>query len=161
MLSKYQHYHTFILRIGSRDLFLASTACLPWTGRTSEWRTARRRPACSSTETSSPNLPPPSSTTQFPAKHFNCQNVPKIWNLIDPALKCMYYIYSILHFSLEGCLTAYSSSREILATFWREVFLQSGAAGWVKGFVTCFLEVPLACLGSMAAAVQPNGLGNS
>ena len=25
----------------------------------------------------------------------------------------------------------------------------------------CFLKVPLACLGSMAAAVQPNGLGNS
>ena len=29
---------------------------------------------------------------------------------------------------------------------------QSGATGCVKGFVTCFLEVPLACLGSMAAA---------
>ena len=34
--------------------------------------------------------------------------------------------------------------------------LQSGAAGCVKGFETCFLEVPLACLGSMAAAVQPS-----
>ena len=26
--------------------------------------------------------------------------------------------------------------------------LQSGAAGCVKGFLTCFLEVPLPCLGS-------------
>ena len=34
--------------------------------------------------------------------------------------------------------------------------LQSGAAGWVTGFVTCYLEVPLACLGCMAAVVQPN-----
>ena len=41
------------------------------------------------------------------------------------------------------------------------VFLcQSGAAGWVKGFVACFLEVPLACFGSMATAVQPNMLQN-
>ena len=30
-----------------------------------------------------------------------------------------------------------------------------------KGFVKCFRKVPLACLGSMAATVQPNGLGNS
>ena len=30
-----------------------------------------------------------------------------------------------------------------------------------KGFVKSFLKVPLACLGSVAAAVQPNGLGNS
>ena len=39
--------------------------------------------------------------------------------------------------------------------------LQSGAAGWGKGFVTCLLEVPLACLGSMAAAVQPSCQWNS
>ena len=31
------------------------------------------------------------------------------------------------------------------------------STGW--GFVTCFLKDPLACLGSMAAAVQPNSLG--
>ena len=30
-----------------------------------------------------------------------------------------------------------------------------------EGFVICFIKVPLACLGSMAAAVQPNSLGNS
>ena len=42
-----------------------------------------------------------------------------------------------------------------------QIYLQSGAAGWEKGLVTCFLEVPLACLGSMAAAVQPNCLWNS
>ena len=36
--------------------------------------------------------------------------------------------------------------------------LQSWAATCYKGFVKCFLNVPLACLGSMAAAVQPNGL---
>ena len=39
--------------------------------------------------------------------------------------------------------------------------VQSGASGCEKGFVKRFLKVPLACLGSMAAAVQPNGLGNS
>ena len=38
---------------------------------------------------------------------------------------------------------------------------KSGAAGCVNGFVTYFLEVPLACFGSMAAAVQPNCLWNS
>ena len=30
-----------------------------------------------------------------------------------------------------------------------------------EGFAICFLKVPLDCLGSMAAAVQPNGLGKS
>ena len=39
--------------------------------------------------------------------------------------------------------------------------LQSGAAGCEKGLVKCLLKVPLACLGSMAAAVQHNGLCNS
>ena len=39
--------------------------------------------------------------------------------------------------------------------------VQSGAAGCIKGFVKCFLEVPLACLGSMTAAVQHNSLYNS
>ena len=39
--------------------------------------------------------------------------------------------------------------------------VQSGAGGCVKGFVKCFLEVPLAWLGSMAAAVQPSCLRNS
>ena len=34
-----------------------------------------------------------------------------------------------------------------------------GAATCSEGFVTCFLKVPLACLGCMAAAVQPNSLG--
>ena len=36
-----------------------------------------------------------------------------------------------------------------------------GAATCSEGFVVCFLKVPLACLGSMAAAVQPNSPGNS
>ena len=36
---------------------------------------------------------------------------------------------------------------------------QSGASGCEKGFVKCFLRVPLACLGSMATAVEPNSLG--
>ena len=39
-----------------------------------------------------------------------------------------------------------------------------GAATCSEGFVIYFLKVPLACLGSlgsMAAAVQPNSLGNS
>ena len=39
--------------------------------------------------------------------------------------------------------------------------IQSGAATCEKGFVICFHKVPLICLGSMAAAVQPNGLWNS
>ena len=37
--------------------------------------------------------------------------------------------------------------------------IQSGAAGCGKGIVMCFLKVPLACFGSMAAAVQPNDWG--
>ena len=36
-----------------------------------------------------------------------------------------------------------------------------GAATLSEGFVISFLKVPLACLGCMAAAVQPSGLGNS
>ena len=39
--------------------------------------------------------------------------------------------------------------------------LLGGAATCSEGFLICFLKVPLACLGSMEAAVQPNGLGNS
>ena len=42
-----------------------------------------------------------------------------------------------------------------------EYYIQSGAAGSEKGFDKCFLKVLLACLGSMAAAVQLNCLGNS
>ena len=38
--------------------------------------------------------------------------------------------------------------------------LQSEAPGCEKGFARCFLEVPLAYLGSMAAAVQPSCLWN-
>ena len=38
--------------------------------------------------------------------------------------------------------------------------VQSGASGCEKGFVKCFLKVPLSYLGSTAAAVQPNGLWN-
>ena len=34
-----------------------------------------------------------------------------------------------------------------------------GVATCSEGFVTCFLKVILACLISMAAAVQPNSLG--
>ena len=44
-------------------------------------------------------------------------------------------------------------SFDLLAWVW--------AAGCVKGFVTCFLEVPFACLGSMATVVQPYCLWNS
>ena len=36
--------------------------------------------------------------------------------------------------------------------------VQCGAGTCSEGFVICFLKVPLACLGSMAAAVQPNGI---
>ena len=39
--------------------------------------------------------------------------------------------------------------------------LLGGAATCSEGFVICFPKVSLSCLGSMAAAVQPNGLGNS
>ena len=39
--------------------------------------------------------------------------------------------------------------------------LLGGAATCSKGFVICFLKIPLACLGSMAAAVQPNSLGKT
>ena len=37
--------------------------------------------------------------------------------------------------------------------------LLGGAVTCSEGFVTVFLKVPLACLGSMAAAVQHNSLG--
>ena len=39
--------------------------------------------------------------------------------------------------------------------------VQSGASGWEKGFVKCFLKVPIAYFGSTEAAVQPSGLWNS
>ena len=39
--------------------------------------------------------------------------------------------------------------------------LLGGEATCSEGFVMCFLKVPLACLGSRAAAVQPSSLGNS
>ena len=39
--------------------------------------------------------------------------------------------------------------------------LLGGASTCSGGFVNCFLRVPFACLGSMAAVVQPNNLGNS
>ena len=39
--------------------------------------------------------------------------------------------------------------------------LLGGAVTCSEGFVMYFLKVPLACLGSMAVAVKPNGLGKS
>ena len=39
--------------------------------------------------------------------------------------------------------------------------IHSGASGCEKGFVKCFVKVPLAYLSSMAAAVQPIGQWNS
>ena len=39
------------------------------------------------------------------------------------------------------------------------IIVLGGAATCFEGFVICFLKVPLACLGSVAAAVQPNSLG--
>ena len=47
------------------------------------------------------------------------------------------------------------------ATQYQVVGLSGGAATCSKGFVVCFLKVPLSCWGSMAAAVQPNSLENS
>ena len=40
-------------------------------------------------------------------------------------------------------------------------YILVGAATFSEGFVICFLIVPPACLGSMAAAVKTNSLGNS
>ena len=40
-----------------------------------------------------------------------------------------------------------------------EKHILGGAATSSEDFLTCFLKVPLPCLGSMAAAVQPNILG--
>ena len=39
--------------------------------------------------------------------------------------------------------------------------VQSGPSGCEKGFVKCFQNVPLSCLSSTTAAVDPNGLRNS
>ena len=41
-----------------------------------------------------------------------------------------------------------------------QLTLLGGAATCSEGFVTCFLKVPLACLGGMEAAVEPNSLGS-
>ena len=41
----------------------------------------------------------------------------------------------------------------------RSHVILGGAATCYGGFVICFLKVPLVCLGSMGAAVQPNSLG--
>ena len=40
------------------------------------------------------------------------------------------------------------------------IFVLGGAATCSEGFLICFLRVPPACFGNMAAAVQPNDLGN-
>ena len=40
-------------------------------------------------------------------------------------------------------------------------YVHTGVSGCEQGFITCFLEVPLASLSSMAAAVQPHCLWNS
>ena len=40
-----------------------------------------------------------------------------------------------------------------------ESHIPGGAASCSEGFVVCFLKVPHACWGSMAAATQPNGPG--
>ena len=40
-----------------------------------------------------------------------------------------------------------------------DLVLLGGAATCSEGFVICFLKVPLACLGSMAAAVNPTAWG--
>ena len=45
------------------------------------------------------------------------------------------------------------------ANFFYTTLLGGGAATCSDGVVICFLKVLLACLGSMAAAVQPNSLG--
>ena len=38
--------------------------------------------------------------------------------------------------------------------------MQSGAADCERGIEKCFLKVALTCLGTMAAAIQPNSLWN-
>ena len=66
---------------------------------------------------------------------------------------CQMREYEIMHFiSSWRCWpdVGYNSTAWGGNLFWR--FCNTCA---------CFLKVPLACLGSMAAAVQPNGLGNS
>ena len=40
-------------------------------------------------------------------------------------------------------------------------FILGGAATCSEGFATCFLKVPVACLGSIAAAVQPGELSEN
>ena len=59
-------------------------------------------------------------------------------------------IWVVIHGSMGFC-SKEASTGNILG----------GAATCSEGFVICFLKVPLACLGSMSAAVQTNSLGNS
>ena len=50
---------------------------------------------------------------------------------------------------------------KFIKQFIRDTSLKVSTGYVKKGFVTCFLEIPLAFLGSMAAAVQPICLWNS
>ena len=54
----------------------------------------------------------------------------------------------------KACLTILVGA----PTFQDNVVL-GGAATCSKGFVTCFVKVPLACLGSLGATVQPTAWG--
>ena len=58
----------------------------------------------------------------------------------------------------SGCTLGFVDIKWRVALYYKEAIL-GGAATCSEGFVICFLQVPLACLGSTAAAVQPNSNG--
>ena len=71
---------------------------------------------------------------------------------------CIWWIYPVSYHksgTTGPCINAQNSN---LRT---PPFLESGAAGCKRGFVTFLLKVPLPCLSCMAVAIQPNCLWNS
>ena len=69
-------------------------------------------------------------------------------------------IFGILDLNFQSEFQQYAGSSLASSFLLCDSRILTGAATCSKGFVTYFLKVPLACLGSKAAAaVQPNSLG--
>ena len=114
------------------------------------------RPIARASRPPSPTAPPRGSTRPTWGRWGSARAAPS-----PPAghLPCFFYLF--INYNIN--YTYYQRRNWIsasTATFsWHDVI--GGAATYSEGFLNCFLKVPLACLGSMAAAVLPNSLGNS
>ena len=76
-------------------------------------------------------------------------------NTVRPA----YEVHNLGHFLVVLKKLPYNELTGLITEL-HLVRIQGYSSGHRKGFVKCFMKVLLACLGSMAAAVQPNGLGS-